>query len=111
MRMWMIDPSLMCRKHLLGEHVEIHMLLGALKKGRSIQGFLDRGLLEPQNLKARHDDLVSEMLSRSWSHSSPIDKQPNGAPVGHVDRTESAKELMNRCEECCPRIEMGNQYD
>jgi hypothetical protein len=24
MMMWMIDPVLLCRKHLLGEHGEIH---------------------------------------------------------------------------------------
>ena len=36
MRMWLVPPSHMCRKHLLGEHVELHMLLGTLKKGKSI---------------------------------------------------------------------------
>ena len=25
MRMWMVNPRIMCRQHLLGEHVEIHM--------------------------------------------------------------------------------------
>jgi hypothetical protein len=30
MRMWMVPPKVMCRKHLLGEHVEIHMLAGSL---------------------------------------------------------------------------------
>ena len=40
MRMWMVDPKKMCRKHLLGEHVEIHMMVGTLLKGRSIDGFL-----------------------------------------------------------------------
>jgi len=28
--MWMTPPAGMCRKHLLGEHVELHMLLGQL---------------------------------------------------------------------------------
>ena len=23
MRMWMVNPKIMCRKHLLGEHVEL----------------------------------------------------------------------------------------
>jgi hypothetical protein len=43
MRMWMVWPELMCRKHLLGEHVEIHMLLGALNKGHRVQGFINKG--------------------------------------------------------------------
>ena len=54
MRMWMVAPGKMCRKHLLGEHVEIHMLAGSLLKGRSIGGFLADGLLEPQSMRARH---------------------------------------------------------
>lgn len=40
MRMWMLPPETMCRKHLLGEHVELHMLLGTMKRGRRIDGFL-----------------------------------------------------------------------
>jgi len=28
MRMWMLNPKALCRKHLMGEHVEIHMLVG-----------------------------------------------------------------------------------
>ena len=30
MRMWMVNPGFMCNKHLLGEHVECHMLVGHL---------------------------------------------------------------------------------
>jgi hypothetical protein len=25
--MWMVDPRIMCRNHLLGEHAEIHMFV------------------------------------------------------------------------------------
>lgn len=38
MRMWNINPRYMCRKHLLGEHVETHMLVGSLRKEKSVQG-------------------------------------------------------------------------
>jgi hypothetical protein len=30
--MWMVDPRLVCSKHLLGEHVELHMFVGCLLK-------------------------------------------------------------------------------
>ena len=30
MRMWGVDPKQMCRQHLLGEHVELHMQAGAV---------------------------------------------------------------------------------
>jgi hypothetical protein len=72
MRMWMVNPKRMCRKHLLGEHVELHMLLGSLRKNRSIQGFLDAGLLQPQAVNQRHEALVEEMEARGYKHSSPL---------------------------------------
>ena len=32
------SPETMCRKHLLGEHVELHMLLGSLRRGKTLTG-------------------------------------------------------------------------
>ena len=37
MRMWMVDPQIMCRQHLLGEHTEMHMFVGTLKRGPALQ--------------------------------------------------------------------------
>ena len=50
MRMWMVDPRIMCRQHLLGEHVEIHMFVGAISRGKSVKGYLEKGLLEVHNM-------------------------------------------------------------
>ena len=36
----MVSPATMCRKHLLGEHVEIHMAVASLRLGKSVDGFL-----------------------------------------------------------------------
>ncbi len=72
MRMWMIDPKLMCRKHLLGEHRELHALVGILKKGTGIQGYLDNNLIETHNIVNRHEELVKEMTNRGYSHKSPL---------------------------------------
>jgi hypothetical protein len=99
MRMWMVDPSKMCRKHLLGEHVEIHMLAGSLNKGRSVAGFLADGLLEPQSMRARHAVLAAEMASRGYRHQSPLPATPV-PPSGSVDRVRSAQELARRCSAC-----------
>lgn len=54
MRMWMLPTAGMCRKHLLGEHVELHMLLGSMRRGKNIEGFLSGGLVDPQRIFARH---------------------------------------------------------
>ena len=54
----MVDPRLMCRKHLLGEHVELHMLVGSLRKGISLEGFFENKLIELHNVERRHAQLV-----------------------------------------------------
>ena len=106
MRMWMVDPRMMCRKHLLGEHVELHMLAGSLRRGRSIQGFIDGELVEPQNIYARHDVLAAEMVARGYNHQSmlPATLLPKRSNGGHVDVILSVKELCRRCPECRSRL-------
>ena len=106
MRMWMLPPSGMCRKHLLGEHVELHMLLGSLRRGKNIEGFLSGGLVDPQLVHARHEELVAEMTSRGFRHSSPIDAHECAAlAAGYsgrasIDTASNAKDLCQRCPEC-----------
>ena len=38
MRLWMIDPKLLCTQHLLGEHLEIHKHRHVFIKHYSITG-------------------------------------------------------------------------
>jgi hypothetical protein len=100
-RMWMVDPSEMCRQHLLGEHVECHMFRGSLLKGRGLRGFLESGLLDSRQLARRHDDLVAEMTRRGYRHASPLpeDFDALGA-VSEVDPKAAARELASRCDAC-----------
>ena len=105
MRQWMVDPRIMCRKHLLGEHVEHHMFVATLNRRRNVFGFLDLNLLEPRSLAKRHRELVAEMKSRGYNHQSPLKK----ATITYlsredrnikIDRAASLKELLRRCPEC-----------
>ena len=80
MRMWMVDPTLMCDQHLLGEHVELHMLAGTLARRRSIDGFIAKGLLEPGAMHERHEALVAEMAARGFMHRSPLPDVDPSAP-------------------------------
>ena len=64
----------MCRKHLLGEHVELHMLLGSLRRGKNIDGFLAGKLVDPRRMFRRHEELVLEMERRGYRHASPLDE-------------------------------------
>jgi len=99
MRMWLVPPAVMCRKHLLGEHVEMHMFVGTINKGTSIQGYIDDGLVEVQRIKERHDALATEMERRGYNHASPL-PEFNSWEAGHVDPSNSQRELIRRCEEC-----------
>jgi len=99
MRMWMVDPGRMCRQHLLGEHNECHMLAGCLARGKRIDGYVERGLVETAALEARHDQLAREMLLRGYQHKSPL-LNVTSDHRGHVDRDESEAELKRRCPNC-----------
>jgi Pyrimidine dimer DNA glycosylase len=101
MRMWMVDPVVLCRSHLLGEHVECHMLRGSLLKGTSLAGFVDAGLVDSRLLMRRHGDLAAEMRRRGYRHASPMpaDFDRRAAP-GRIDAAASLRELAKRCEEC-----------
>jgi len=100
MRMWMVDPHTMCRKHLLGEHVEIHMLAGSLLRGRSIAGFLRDKILEPRAMVWRHEALATEIIRRGYKHASPLPALLVQPPAGKVDTAVSDTELRRRCPEC-----------
>ena len=102
--MWMVDPKIMCREHLLGEHVETHMFVGTIDRGKSIEGYLRNGLVELHNLYERHAELVDEMLQRGYNHCSEVDeKWKCVAQVGVINREKSLRELLNRCSKCKSR--------
>lgn len=101
MRMWNINPRKMCRQHLLGEHFELHKLIGNLKHGRTWgESLTAKGFLEPQNALKRHDKLVCEMKQRGFKHRSPLKIGRVKLPKGKVDRKKSIRDLKKRCGEC-----------
>ena len=101
----MVDPKIMCRKHLLGEHGELHKFLHNWKKRHSIKGRIKNNSIEPLSYKKRHDELVVEMLLRGYNHQSPL-KQPNFSYLSleeqevKVDKVESFSMLTERCTDC-----------
>ena len=99
MRMWDLPETIQCRKHLLGEHVEMHMFAGTIKKGISIQGYLKKGLVNPSKIKKRHDLLAKEMRSRGYQHNSPL-ISPKISLIKEIDKNYNLKDLIKRCPEC-----------
>lgn len=101
MRMWMLDPKKMCRQHLLGEHYEIHKAVGNLRhSGTWANSLTEKGFLEPQNFKNRHDQLVCEMKRRGMKHESPLNICSIKICNGCVDTKVSINDLISRCNRC-----------
>jgi hypothetical protein len=103
--MWMVNPKLMCRKHLLGEHVELHMFVGCLLRKKTLAGFFEKGLLEVHSIRSRHQALVEEMQRRGMQHHSPLLKF-RSYEMGKINRRQSKKELASRCQECLERMNL-----
>jgi len=111
MRMWMVNPKLLCNQHLCGEHGEIHKHKHNFVKGHRMHGRLNPVVqIEPSKMGQRHDELAEEMLRRGMNHKSPyeqprIDHYGNEVINARVDINISLKDLCERCPRCKERIE------
>lgn len=109
MRMWMCDPRILCRKHLCGMHVELHMFIGSMNKGIGMKGFIENDLLEPLSIKECHEIIANEMIKRGYKHKSGLNevdvnnalKKLSEEYLNHkINREASLKELIGRCDKC-----------
>lgn len=103
MRQWLVDPRLLCTKHLLGEHVEHHMFAETIRRGIGLGGYLAGGLLDTRTLRSRHEELATEMERRGMKHASPLPSF-SCPPAGAVDPFANLEELARRCPACRSRI-------
>lgn len=110
----MVPTEIMCRNHLLGEHLELHIILSHLVKQRSIKGWIEHNCLEPSALKTRHEQLVREMISREYKHKSPLLIPKNllsYLPKEHrrhkVQIASSLRDLLGRCGACRSNYNKG----
>ena len=119
MRMWMVNPKMLCHRHLLGEHRELHAIIGSLRIENGIQGYIDNNLVEVESVLQRHEVIVKEMTVRGYKHRSPITEEPNikYLPEEHktfrVNRESSFNDLYTRCKMCAWRSYLfySNWYD
>jgi hypothetical protein len=108
--MWMIKVETMCQQHLLGEHVECHMISGSINKKKSLRGFAENNCLQLYSLKKRHDEIATEMGRRGMNHKSPLEV-PDVSYLSDkeifslVDQKKSHQEIKKRCEKCKKIIE------
>jgi hypothetical protein len=108
MRMWMVDVGVLCDRHLLGEHGELHKHLHNWRKRHRIDGRIAVNSIEPGSYKSRHDALEVEMARRGMKPNSPIE-QPDFSYLPEVQRgikvdvVAAMALLVERCERCAVR--------
>lgn len=104
MRIWDVSVSKLCRKHLLGEHRELHALYSILlydKKGYRQHPETLRWEGKLPALKKRHQLLVSEMEKRGYKHNSPLLDSPGmNSQSKLLQSLEEQEKLLNQknCE-------------
>ena len=100
MRVWDLPPGILCRKHLLGEHREIHAIWAILTGGRKGYSRHPETLRWKGRLRAlyiRHGRIAGELGKRGYRHSSPLDENlARGAArqTKYVNTVEEQKEIL-----------------
>jgi hypothetical protein len=103
----MVNPNDLCAQHLLGEHLEIHMLVSCINQGKKLTGYIDHGLVELDNLESRHSSLVEEMNKRGMNHKTPLQDYVIPEITGRVDVELSKLTLLYRCSNCRKRRDIN----
>jgi hypothetical protein len=113
-RIWDVDPAILCRQHLLGEHRELHGLWNILvhdKSGYRRHPETRRWEGKLAALYERHEALVNEMTARGYSHGSPLNQAfATGSRVQDNFIDDPARQLdilRNKPCECLPDATNG----
>jgi hypothetical protein len=98
-RIWCVPVSELDRQHLLGEHAELHCIVGALLgKYKAYRNHPETLRFEGhiEKLYSRHTDQVAELAKRGYQHNSPL-------PEGKEPYICSAQELERDREDLTKR--------
>src|SRR4030042_1630722 len=98
-RVWCVHISELDRQHLLGEHAELHCIVGALQdKYKAYQNhpqtlrFKDR----IEQLYFRHEQQVQEMQKRGYKHNTPLPKSNQPYTCTKEEYARDQTELTER---------------
>lgn len=104
-RIWRAPVAKLDRQHLLGEHVELHVILNALRK--KLKGIKGGWQHHPQTLRFehhlgmlydRHNQQIKEMARRGYNHNSPLPNIPH-KPEPYVYSNKEMKSDMDTLNE------------
>lgn len=106
MRIWDVSPSILCRKHLLGEHRELHAIWDILfddTSGSRMHTETQRWVSKLAALRIRHEKLVEEMTKRGYNHQTPLPPAPDENTIQDVfllTPEEQLEDLTSRRCDC-----------
>jgi Pyrimidine dimer DNA glycosylase len=109
MRIWDLDPALLCDRHLLGEHRELHAVWSVLTTERAGYARHPETLRWRGRLAAlyrRHEEQVAEMARRGFRHRSPLDPRLATGQARQtvlVDSVDAQRERLAARGCGCPR--------
>jgi hypothetical protein len=114
LRIWDVPPSRLCRKHLLGEHRELHGLWNIItqnKRGYSRHPETLRWVGKQKALYKRHEALAAEIQRRGYRHNSRLDKSlatGKGRQTVFIDSIREQYRLL-RAKPCDCILEKGSR--
>ncbi len=98
-RIWCVPVSELDRQHLLGEHAELHCIVGALldkykayQKHPETLRFKDR----LEQLYFRHGEQTQEMTKRGYKHNSPLPESSQPYICTQEEYLRDQEELAKR---------------
>jgi len=109
MRMWLIDPRLLCMKHLKLEHKDLHSIVKNLNSGINLDLYIVRGDIDPSNVFTRHEIVEQELQLRGVYTNSPLHKFECKALETwygkvNINLGRSLSDLSSACPSCHKRI-------
>jgi hypothetical protein len=98
-RIWCVPVSELDCQHLLGEHAELHCIVGALlEKYKAYRNHPEtlrfKGRIE--QLYSRHAEQVAEMAKRGYKHNSPLPPSDQTYAYTNSEYTRDHFDLIKR---------------
>lgn len=112
-QMWMVNTKILCKKHLLKEHDDIHFFINEIARGISLHNYVYNNKLEMQSLRNRHEEITREMASRAMEHTTPlpvlswscVEEVFEDIYHKRINARDTFKELLKTCKTCRRRAD------
>ncbi|MCL4430012.1 MAG: pyrimidine dimer DNA glycosylase/endonuclease V [Chloroflexi bacterium] len=113
-RIWCVPASELDRQHLLGEHAELHCIVGALlgkyqayRNHPETLRFKDR----IDQLYFRHQEQVQEMQKRGYKHNTPLPQSNQPYKYTREEYQRDHAELAKRQQKPDQPSKRSNEFN